>query len=67
MAQGNKPQLLFIIKIMICVQLWLDSGADARQAKNFQNMKHAPLIKGDPETLILEHIAPPELHLMLGE
>ena len=36
------------------------------RSKNFQNMRHQPLLNGSPDALILELIVPPELHLMLG-
>ena len=29
-------------------------------------MRHLPLLKGDPENLILDLVAIPELHLVLG-
>ena len=46
--------------------MWLNDGADKSKAKNFQNMRHPPLLTGDPNMLILSQIVPPELHLMLG-
>ena len=47
-------------------QLWVADGCRDSRSKNFQNMRHVPLIKGDPDMLILSHIAIPELHLVLG-
>jgi len=45
---------------------WLNDGARDIQSKNFQNMRHPPLVNGDPELLVMEIFVPPELHLMLG-
>lgn len=45
---------------------WVADGSKKKKSKDFQNMSHKPLIKGDPETVILETIVPPELHLTLG-
>ena len=42
-------------------------GSRDKKSKDFQNMRHLPLIKGDPETLILDIFSPPELHLELGQ
>ena len=36
------------------------------RGKNFQNMRHLPLLNGDPENFILDLVAIPELHLVLG-
>ena len=47
-------------------QLWIADGSKDARSKNFQNMRHAPLIKGDPDIPILSLIAIPELHLVLG-
>ena len=49
-----------------CFQLWVADGARDMRSKNFQNMRHQPLLNGSPDALILELIVPPELHLMLG-
>ena len=48
------------------IQLWIQDGSIDKRDKNFQNMRHLPLLKGDPENLILDLVAIPELHLVLG-
>lgn len=45
---------------------WLDDGGIDKRSKSFQNMRHPPLIHGDPNTVILDQLGPPQLHLMLG-
>ena len=47
-------------------QLWVADGSKDARSKNFQNMRHVPLNKGDPDIPILSLIAIPELHLVLG-
>ena len=44
----------------------IDCSIDKR-GKKFQNMRHLPLLKGDPENLILDLVAITELHLVLGK
>ena len=41
-------------------------GSIKKHSKNFQNMQNPPLMTGDPQSLILDLIVPPELHLVLG-
>ena len=47
-------------------ELWLADGSKNSRSKMFQNMRHQPLISGNPEDLIIKLFAPMELHLMLG-
>ena len=47
--------------------MWVADGSRDIKSKDFQNMRHLPLIKGDPGTLILDIFSPPELHLELGQ
>ena len=44
----------------------MDNGAVKREAKHSQNVTHTSILTGDPDTLVLERVVPPELHLMLG-
>ena len=45
---------------------WSLDGAEKKDAKNYQNVTHPPLLTADSDMLILDLIVPPELHLMLG-
>ena len=47
-------------------QKFLDSGANKKLAKNFQNVVNRPLLIGDDEDKTLEVLNPPQLHLMTG-
>ena len=49
------------------IQSWLEDGAIGHRAKLFQNMRHPPLINGDPESKIINLVNPMELHLLLGK
>lgn len=45
---------------------WCDAGESTKKAKNYCNCIYEPLFTGDDNTVILDVIPPPELHLMLG-
>ena len=49
------------------MQAYVDSGSNKKKQKLFQNMVHEPLLKGDPDSLVLGLIAIPELHLLIGD
>ncbi len=42
------------------------AGRPWKKAMKFQNSVNKPLLQGPPDTLILDLLPPPELHLMLG-
>ena len=48
------------------MQLWIADGATRGKAKEYQNMRHPPLVKGADDQLVLTLFPPPELHLLLG-
>ena len=50
-----------------CFQAYVKSGSNPKQQKKFQNVTNSPLIKADPNTLVLGIIAIPELHLLIGK
>lgn len=43
-----------------------NTGSKKTNSKNFHSNIHEPIFTGNPDTLIIEIIPPPELHLMLG-
>lgn len=46
---------------------WHDEGSGVLgQAKAYGNCVHVPIVKGDPNTLVIDIIPPPELHLLMG-
>jgi len=45
---------------------WQGHGADRKNARNFFNCIHAPIIFGDKDSKIIDLIPPPELHLLSG-
>ena len=47
-------------------ELWLANGSRNATSKFHQNMRHKPLLQGDPDTLILDLFVPSELNLLLG-
>ena len=47
-------------------QKWVEDGCEKKRGKEFQNMQHSPLLSGDPDSMIIDLIPPPELHLLLG-
>ena len=42
------------------------AGSPKKKAMNYYNYVHPPLLKGDPNDLVLHCLPPPELHLFLG-
>ena len=48
------------------MQLWIADGATRGKAKEYQNMRHPPLVKGADDQLVLTLFPPPELHFLLG-
>lgn len=47
-------------------ELWLASGGNEKNAKNFFNCIHHPLLYGKEGSKIIERCPPPSLHLFLG-
>ncbi|CAH0547000.1 unnamed protein product [Brassicogethes aeneus] len=45
---------------------WKQSGSNKTRAKEFENCMHLPIIAKNDNTMIIDIIPPPELHLMLG-
>lgn len=45
---------------------WLAAGGEKETAKFHMNCIHPPIFDGEEDTLILQIIPPPELHLLLG-
>ena len=45
---------------------WNEAGANMKDAKKHGNVVHPPLLRGEPNQLVLDLLPPPELHLMLG-
>lgn len=46
---------------------WYQVGnGDIKQAKNFGNVVHLPILKGNPNDRVIDVLPPPELHLLLG-
>ena len=46
--------------------MWVEDGSIDTRSKKFQNMRHLPLLQGEPDKLVLDLVAIPELHLVLG-
>lgn len=63
---GEAAVLRTIGSIIDNYNKWKDAGAVKDNAKHFMNCIHEPLLKGDQDTLILDIIPPPELHLLIG-
>ena len=49
-----------------CFAGYVAQGSKERNMKNHYNVIHECLLDGDPETLVLHIIPPPELHLLMG-
>ena len=47
-------------------QKFVDSGANKRSAKNYQNVVNKPLLIGEDATKTIEVLNPPQLHVMTG-
>lgn len=47
-------------------QKYLENGGKKKEAKEFQNVIHQPLIIGDPGTKVIEILNIPGLHIILG-
>lgn len=46
---------------------WIDSGGQKKKAKNSRNCIHPPIMGTEnDESLILQYLPPPELHMFLG-
>lgn len=43
----------------------MSSGGNPKEAKNFMNCVHEPIISDQDDDIVLDFIPPPELHLML--
>ena len=46
------------------MQKYVEGGSVLKKAQHFQNVVNEPLVAGDDDKLILEILAPPELHLL---
>ena len=46
--------------------MWVEDGSIDTRSKKFQNMRHLPLLQGEPDKLVLDLVAIPELHLVLS-
>lgn len=55
-----------VANIMKNYMEWYDAGGDKKNAKKYQNCINPPVIQTGQDTLILDVIPPPELHLLLG-
>ena len=44
----------------------MNSGENRQQAKHYGNVIHMPILSGEPDTLVIDLLPPPELHLLLG-
>ena len=47
-------------------EAWHNTSGDPSTAKFFGNVIHAPMLSALPNTLVIDLVPPPELHLMLG-
>ena len=45
---------------------WVNSRTRQEKAKHYGNVIHMPILSGDPDTLVIDILPPPELHLLLG-
>ena len=45
---------------------WTNAGGDKRDAKAHGNVVHLPMLSVAADELVIEHVPPPELHLLLG-
>ena len=63
---SNPSKLNTLGSLQAWHEMWVADGSRASRSKDFQNMRSPPLLKGSPSDLILEIVAPPELHLELG-
>ena len=61
---NSKP--LTIGSLMDWYNKFLESGANMRSAKLYQNVVNKPLLTGEDERKTLELLNPPQLHLMTG-
>lgn len=43
-----------------------ENGSKKKDAKNYKSSIHSPIVTGDDDTLVLDIISLPELHLLLG-
>ena len=48
------------------IQDFVQAGSKKAQAMKFSNIINEPLLTGDPDTLVLQLINIPELHLLIG-
>lgn len=45
---------------------WVSSGADKKNAMDYKNVVHMPLLHESPETRVIDVLGVPTLHLLLG-
>ena len=45
---------------------WMDASGDLKRAKDYGNVVNKPMFASTPETLVLDILPPPELHLLIG-
>lgn len=63
---GNQGELRTLGSLRQMYWNFFDAGKNASNAKNFENVVHPPIFKNSDDTLVLDIIPPPELHLLLG-
>ena len=63
---GNEGELRTLGDLRRLHREFFDAGEDFSKAKDFDNVIHPPIFKNPDETLVLDLIPPPELHLLLG-
>ena len=47
-------------------EAWSEASGNNKDAKNHGNVVHLPILSVKADTLIIDLIPPPELHLLLG-
>lgn len=62
----QKGELHTLGKIRTMFSSFIDSGSDRAKAKHYGNFIHTPIFNNTDDTLVLDIIPPPELHLLLG-
>ena len=61
----SEGELYSLHDLMDLHSQFIESGANPKTQKDFQNVVHPPLIVASPDQLILGTLALPELHLLL--
>ena len=63
---GAKGQPRSLEGLQQAFTAFVNSGGNRQQAKHFGNVIHMPILSGEPHTLVIDLLPPPELHLLLG-